>query len=269
VSAPVALLKAYEHDPREEGSSHDSAFRWALATSLGCCLGVGSLLLTVDVPAEVLSSRINPRRASFILQRKPSLPPPEPVVEDLTESPLLGQAEAKPPTVEVAPPESDPPKSVERQQVPEHPPAPRRVYGVRRVFSRGLGAGGGQGGGIVSKRGNTLEKEPDTLTATEADLAGTLAPLSTVTSAPVLMARVKPEYTEEMIEHGVAGLVQARLLVDIDGTVKDVHVTEDIGYGSRGAAAEAFRKLRFKPARRGDEPVAVWIVMKYRFVLQR
>ena len=104
--------------------------------------------------------------------------------------------------------------------------------------------------------------------ATEADLAGPLAPLSTVTQAPVLTDRVKPEYTPEMIENRISGVVQARLLVDTDGRVKDVEVTQDLGFGSRESAVAAFRKLRFKPAMRGAEPVAVWIRMKYRFVLQ-
>ena len=139
---------------------------------------------------------------------------------------------------------------------------------MRRVFATGLGSGGNGSSAIVSKLGNTLEKEPDTLKATEEDLKGPLVSITTVSKAPVRMNMVKPEYTKEMKENKASGVVKAKLLIDIDGAVKKAIILQDIGFGSRDAAFEAFKKLKFKPALRDNEPVAVWIIMKYRFVLQ-
>jgi len=216
----------------------------------------------VDPPPPSLL-RQEARRATLLIEeRAPEPPAPEPAAEepeDLSDKPVLNQEEAAP---AVAPPEPAP----EDPPAPEPEAAPRRVYGVRKVFARGLGSGGAVAGmGIVGKRGNTLDKDPDELTATEADLVGELAPLSTVSSAPVLVGRVRPEYSEEMIENRVSGTVRARLLVDRDGRVKRVEMIEDIGYGTLKAATAAFRELRFEPALRDGDPVAVWITMTYRF----
>jgi len=259
------LLRSYEEAEVRRRGAGEQMFQTVFVACLIATIGVGLLLATLDLPPLVFG-QIAERKATFLIEQPEPIdiqpeqtPPPE--VEDLTEMPELGHEETvaaiEPPVVEeAAPPE------------PETKPEPRRVYGVRRVFAKGLGQGGAGGSGIISKRGNTLDKEPDDLVATEADLEGQLAPLSSVTSAPVLKSRVKPEYTSEMIENRVEGIVRARLLVDVDGAVKDIEILEDIGFGSRQAASEAFGKLRFEPAQRGDQPVAVWIIMKYRFAFQ-
>lgn len=259
------LLMSYEDPAWRTRSAAGRLFGGVLGLSLLLSLGFGLLLLTVDLPPLVYT-QVEKRRATFQIDK------PEPVkqevvaareekppadVEDLTARPELGHKETVP-AIEPPQPHESP--------APVDQPEPRRVYGVRKVFARGLGtAGGNRAAGIVSRRGNTLDKAPDDLVANEADLTGHLAPLSTVTSAPVLIGRIKPEYTEEMVANRVAGMVRGRLLVDIDGRVKMVEMLEDIGFGTREVAETAFRELKFKPAERGDEPVAVWIIMKYRF----
>lgn len=163
-----------------------------------------------------------------------------------------------------------------RQQETAAEPAPaaqktvvvRKVYGLKRVFAQGLGAGGSGEAAVVSKLGNTLEKEPDTLTATRDEVRGEVASVSAVTAKPAPLSIVKPEYTEEMKKHRIQGVISARILVDIDGRVKRIEVLNDLGHGTREAVEEACRKLLFKPAMQGDKPVAVWIVFKFRFVLQ-
>lgn len=258
------VLASYERGLSLEDGAGERLFRRILGLCLLGLLGLGALLLASAVPEGCVVRPLGARCATYVWEPPP--PPPaepvlaadEPAVEDLTENPLLGRAE------------SHPAEALPEPAVPaeEPDPAPRRVYGLRRVYARGLGSGSGGAGSIVSKRGNTLAKEPDTLRATPEDLHGALVALSTVTTAPELLSRVKPDYTEEMRVNEVEGIVTARLLVDIDGTVKAVEITADLGFGSRESAESAFRKLRFKPARCGVEPVAVWIRMKYRFVLQ-
>jgi len=68
----------------------------------------------------------------------------------------------------------------------------RRVYGLRRVYSTGLGAGGEMADAVIGKRGNTINTDVDTVTATPADLKGRLVSITTVTTAPRLKSDVKP-----------------------------------------------------------------------------
>jgi TonB family protein len=143
----------------------------------------------------------------------------------------------------------------------------RRVYGLRRVFSVGIGAQGGIGDAVIGKLGNTLNKEVDTVTATRDDIKGKIVSITTITAAPKMLNVVKPEYTKEMIEAKVEGLVKAELLIDVDGKVKEVKLLNDLGYGSGERAREAFLQWTFEPAKRDGTPVAVWITYSIRFVL--
>jgi protein TonB len=53
-----------------------------------------------------------------------------------------------------------------------------------------------------------------------------------------------------------------------DGAVGEVRVERSAGHPALDAAAiEAIRRWRFEPARRGAEPVEVWILLPVRFTL--
>jgi hypothetical protein len=192
-------------------------------------------------------------------KEKPKPPKPKPRAEDdksdkpidLTKAPVLAQKADE--TIKDAPPPKD-------QQ------AVRRVYGLRRVYSTGLGAGGDMADAVIGKRGNTINTDVDTVTATPADLKGRLVSITTVTTAPVLKSYVKPEYTKEMIDAKVEGVIKTILTIDVDGRVKDVKILNDLGYGTRKSALDAVLKWIFEPARRGSEPVATIITYSIRFV---
>lgn len=169
---------------------------------------------------------------------------------DLTKNPLLKQ---------------------EKDEIDETPPPPeekkkvRRVYGLKKVYSMGIGASGSAADAIIGKRGNTLNTAIDTITATENDLKGEPVSITRVTSAPRIKKAVKPEYTPEMLEKRIEGIVRANILVDIDGRVKQVIVLDDLGYGSKKMVAEAWFKSLFEPAMIDDRPVPTWIPVKVRF----
>ena len=122
--------------------------------------------------------------------------------------------------------------------------------------------------GLVTQRGNTLGGVRDTLTATAADLQGELAASSSVDQAPEPLHRAKPAYSPAMRKARAQGTVTAYLLVDVDGAVRDVRVTDDIGWDSREVATAALRQFRFRPAQRDGQPVAVWIRHHIRFEFQ-
>ena len=55
----------------------------------------------------------------------------------------------------------------------------------------------------------------------------------------------------------------------IDGRVGDVVVQETAGHPDLDqAAAEAVRRWRFDPARRGNDPVAMWVLLPVEFRLK-
>ena len=60
-----------------------------------------------------------------------------------------------------------------------------------------------------------------------------------------------------------------RVHVLVDGRVGDVLVQETAGHPDLDqAAAEAVRRWRFDPARRGKDPVAMWVLLPVEFRLK-
>jgi TonB family protein len=143
----------------------------------------------------------------------------------------------------------------------------RKVFGLKRVYSQGLGAGGSLSDAVIGKLGNTINTEVDTFTATEQELKGQVVSTTTVTQAPRFKKVVKPEYTKEMIDNKVEGTVKLKVLVDIDGKVKKATVLSDIGFTSAQQAVAATMGMEFIPAMRGEEAVAVWIIIPIKFVM--
>lgn len=163
----------------------------------------------------------------------------------------------------VAQPQVDP-----KEELPEPPQKPvRKVYGLRRVFSTGLGNGGNGEERIVTKIGNTINTSYDTLTATDTDIKGDVVSVALISAAPKFRKIVKPVYTKEMIDNKVQGTVKVKVLVDIDGRVKKATCIDDIGFGSADAAVKASLAMEFEPGIRDNDPVAVWIIIPINFML--
>jgi outer membrane biosynthesis protein TonB len=243
--------------------SQSGRFGAIFALTLALFLGAGVYLKTVRQPPakEFDESKMELIRTQFVIEdkKKPQPPKPKPQPEkaepkeavDLTKAPLLNQK-----TDFTAP------------QTPQATPQTARpVYGLRRVFSTGFGAGGSITDAVIGKKGNTLNKDVDTIQPTPQDMKGQLVSITTVSTAPRLKHDVKPEYTKEMIAAKVEGVIKADLLVDIDGKVKEVKILNDLGYGTRDRAREAFLQWQFDPAMRDGKPVATWIPYSIRFVL--
>ncbi len=258
------LLREYAESRSSKNRETDRVFHRLFAGSLAVAIGLGGLLLTVPVTPAARLTLLDPTPVAFKVAAElsdsaaPSPPPPPRQVAPVEPAPVITSDTQLAQEVDSPATEGDP-----AAQTPA-----RRVYGVRKVFARGLGAGSGGDGSLVVKRGNTLDGRADTLTATAADLNGPVAPLSTVEVPPTPVRQVKPRYSQALIDHRVSGVVSARLLVDADGQVREVEITEDIGFDSREIATNAFRQFRFRPALRGDRPVAVWILFKIRFEFQ-
>ena len=78
-----------------------------------------------------------------------------------------------------------------------------------------------------------------------------------------------PRYPESARRQGITGTTLLLFEVLANGRVGEVRIEHSAGHSDLDeAAAEAIKKWRFEPARRGNQPVAVWLRMPVRFVLK-
>jgi TonB family protein len=242
----------------------DALFAPVFIATLGAALGTGIAMRGVKTVNASPQAADAPIRTTLVLQRRPS---PRPAKKEIVRPP-------RPHPVRQARRPADLTDNPELAQKEDHKAASspvrhkaRRVYGLKKVYSRGIGAGGAMEDAIVGKLGNTLAKDFDTLRATEDDIKGAIVSATTVTAAPRFRKRVKPSYTERMLADRIEGVVKVKVLVDIDGRVKKAVALNDIGGDAARQAVAASLRMEFEPAKRGEQPVAVWIIVPMRFVM--
>lgn len=95
---------------------------------------------------------------------------------------------------------------------------------------------------------------------------GRVYTIAEVEQAPVPVEAPKPLYPEFAREAAVSGRVVTHVLVRSDGTVGRVEVKSGIKVLS-DAAQEALYRWRFRPAKMGGRPVAVWVEVPINFTL--
>ena len=264
-----SILKLYEQEDTAVTSGHDLLFKTAVVVSF-LTFGLGGYYLhTHNPPPQVMEERMaRARQVSFLLEEPKK---PKPAVE----APKAEKKAAPKPEVKKIEPidlTNKPQLAAKVDDVkPENPPTNeppvRRVYGLRKVYATGIGAGGTASEAVIGKLGNTLATPIDTLAPTKEQLKGPLVPITTITTPPRLIKSEKPEYTKEMIEAKVEGTIKAELLINAEGAVVEAKILNDLGFSTRERAREAFLKWRFEPSKKGNEPVAVWITFSIRFVL--
>jgi protein TonB len=80
--------------------------------------------------------------------------------------------------------------------------------------------------------------------------------------------QTKPEYPESARRAGIQGVTRLRFEVLTTGQVGHVLVEESAGSVDLDRSAiDAVKSWRFEPARRGTEPVPVWVTLPVRFEL--
>lgn len=85
-------------------------------------------------------------------------------------------------------------------------------------------------------------------------------------SAPHLVYKTEPEYTQEALNARRGGTVLIELVVTRDGLPSDVHeLRQKIGFGLDEKAIEAVEQWRFEPGKKSGEPVAVVVQVTVRF----
>jgi protein TonB len=91
----------------------------------------------------------------------------------------------------------------------------------------------------------------------------------TSTAVPRGGYQVRPSYPSSARRLGIQGMTTLRVYVAADGRVARVLVQDSAGHPDLdNAAAEAVKRWRFEPARRGSEAVGVWVLLPVEFRLR-
>src|SRR5262249_11815153 len=78
-------------------------------------------------------------------------------------------------------------------------------------------------------------------------------------TAPSVIYRIEPEYSEEARKARYQGTVVLEALVRRDGKVDVVHLVRSLGFGLDQNAIDALKKWRSRPATKNGTPVDVTV----------
>ena len=82
------------------------------------------------------------------------------------------------------------------------------------------------------------------------------------------LAPVEPGYPPKLRAMGLEGEIEARVLVQADGSVGGMQLVSSSDEAFTAAARESLRQARFHPAQRAGRPVASWVTLRFRFRLE-
>ena len=86
-------------------------------------------------------------------------------------------------------------------------------------------------------------------------------------SAPLVLYKVEPDYSEEARKAKYDGAVVLQLIVDATGKAQSIRVTRSLGLGLDENAILAVNKWKFRPGYRNGQPVAVIATIEVNFRL--
>jgi periplasmic protein TonB len=131
--------------------------------------------------------------------------------------------------------------------------------------SNGPGAGGGtgsgSGGGVGSGKGGGYGPGEG------GGVGGGVFRVGGGVSAPVILYKVEPEYSEEARKAKYSGTVVLQLIVDETGKAQSIKVTRSLGLGLDENAIQAVTKWKFRPGYRNGQAVAVIATVEVNFRL--
>ena len=131
--------------------------------------------------------------------------------------------------------------------------------------SNGTGSGGGigsgSGGGVGSGKGGGFGPGEG------GGVGGGVFRVGGGVSAPVVLYKVDPEYSEEARKAKYSGTVVLQLVVDPTGRAREIHVVRSLGLGLDEKAIEAVNKWKFRPGYKGGQAVAVQATIEVNFRL--
>lgn len=191
--------------------------------------------------------------------------------EDLDNAPMVGRvlkysdlgpppsiANEAPPQISVAGPVAPPTVGVP-VPVPDEQAPPEATIATQQEMSQQVAPALGNdiGGQAQITQDIKIESEDPGMDAFVA-----------VEKYPEMVVSVKPEYPEIAKRAGITGRVFVKVLVDKEGRPKRAVVIKTDSDLFNDAAIAAAMKSAFTPALQNNHPIAVWIVLPYKFQLQ-
>lgn len=88
-----------------------------------------------------------------------------------------------------------------------------------------------------------------------------------VQKMPELIESVNPVYPEEAKKNGIKGKVYLKVFVNEEGLPKEAMIMKSTNEIFNQPAIDAALKCKFTPAIKDDKPIAVWVVIPYKFDL--
>lgn len=86
-------------------------------------------------------------------------------------------------------------------------------------------------------------------------------------SAPAVLYKVDPAYTEQARKAKISGTVVLQLVVDASGTARDIKVIRGLGLGLAEKAIEAVNRWKFRPGYKNGQAVSVQATIEVNFRL--
>lgn len=133
------------------------------------------------------------------------------------------------------------------------------------LTSNGPGSGGGIGSGVDGGVGSW--RGPGAGPGERGGFTGGAFRAGGNVSAPSVLLKVEPEYSEEARKAKFQGTVVLQLVVDAKGTPGEIRVLRPLGLGLDQKAIEAVAKWRFKPGTKDGKPVPVIAIIEVTFRL--
>jgi len=232
-------------------------------------MGLHALLLTINMEwgkSEILPSP-SPLHLSLSYRTPeiPQTPPPEP--------------RAEPPKRPV-PPAPAKPSEPKQDPVPERKPSPPKKKPPVKVQKEPSRTVEPQ---AVPDKPQASEEEPPSPPAPAAKGAPPVPDLSSLAgkpgsddkkgttkqAVPLYLKNPPPDYPLVARRRGYEGTVVLDVLVDREGRVRDLNVSQSSGHGVIDRAAmKAVKDWLFEPARRGDETMDMWVEVPLTFRLK-
>lgn len=120
------------------------------------------------------------------------------------------------------------------------------------------GIGDGEDGGVGDRKGPRTGDGPG--------VSGAYS-LGMVSSAPVLIHKVEPEFSEEARKARFNGVVLLRVIIDEKGMPTNIEVVQAPGMGLGERAVASVSQWRFRPGKRDGKAVPVWATVQVSFSL--
>jgi TonB family protein len=125
----------------------------------------------------------------------------------------------------------------------------------------GGGIGSGSGGGVGSGKGGGFGPGEG------GGVGGGVYRVGGGVTAPVLLYKKEPEYSEEARKAKYQGTVLLYIEVDPSGKATNIRVQKSLGLGLDEKAMEAVKQWKFKPGYKDGKPVTVAATIEVNFRL--